>query len=163
MTPADSDQARNPDPSHGDRGDRVFRRDHPVRFADVDAAGIVYYPRLLDYCHQTFEEFFSAVGDQPYSDWVQRGRIGFPTVHLDVDFLQPVQYGRSLTMTASVLRVGKRSVTFRFTGELGGGETAFRADVIKACAGMDTGLSQDITAELRALFESHLATEEPPE
>ena len=143
----------------GPGASRVFRREHPVRFADVDAAGIVYYPRLLDYCHQTFEEFFSAAGD-PYSDWIQRERIGFPTVHLDVNFLQPVQYGRPLTMTAHVLRIGNRSVTFRFEGEIGDGSIAFRADVTKACAGIDTGRSQDLTPELRALFERHHIVEE---
>ena len=30
----------------------------PVRFADVDHAGIVYYPRFFHYFHMAFEELF---------------------------------------------------------------------------------------------------------
>ena len=71
----------------------TFRRPHPVRFADVDAAGIVYYPRLLDYCHLTFEDFFEGAGERSYSSWIREARIGFPTVHLEVDFRRPVEYG----------------------------------------------------------------------
>ena len=137
-------------------GGRVFRRAHTVLFADVDAAGIVYYPRLLHYCHLTFEEFFPHAGERNYAQWIQEERIGFPTVHLDVDFIRPVEYGRPLTMTARVLRLGGRSVTFRFTGEREDGDTAFRADVTKACASIDDGRSRDMTPELRALFEAFL-------
>ena len=137
-------------------GERVFRQSRVVRFADVDAAGIVYYPRLLDYCHLAFEDFFEHAGDRPYSYWIQDERLGFPTVHLDVDFLRPVEYGCPLTVTARVERIGTRSVTFRFEGVLGDGGVAFRAEVTKVCVGMDTGRSQEIPPELRDLFATHL-------
>jgi 4-hydroxybenzoyl-CoA thioesterase len=142
-----------------DPGERVFRQRRVVRFADVDAAGIVYYPRLLDYCHLAFEDFFEHAGARPYSYWIQDERLGFPTVHLDVDFLRPVEYGSSLTVTARVERIGTRSVTFRFEGILGDGGVAFRAEVTKVCVGMDTGRSQEISPELRELFATHLVAE----
>ncbi len=137
----------------------VFRQSRIVRFADVDAAGIVYYPRLLDYCHLAFEDFFEHAGDRPYSSWIQEGRIGFPTVHLDVDFLRMVEYGKPLSMATRVVKLGTRSVTFRFEGVLGDGGIAFRADVTKVCAGMGDGRSQDIPPELRTLFTAYLAPE----
>lgn len=139
---------------------KTFRQDHPVRFADVDAAGIVYYPRLLHYCHLTFEDFFGGAGDRDYSAWIREGRLGFPTVHLDVDFLRMVEYGRPLVMTARLVRVGNRSVIFRFEGELEDGSVAFRADVTKVCTGMDDGRPRDIPDELRTLFGAYLHEEE---
>ena len=39
----------------------------PVRFADVDHAGIVYYPRFFHYFHLAFEELFrSRMGPRAY-------------------------------------------------------------------------------------------------
>ncbi len=140
---------------------KVYRREHTVAFADVDAAGIVYYPRLLHICHLTFEEFFSDVGDLSYSKWILDQRLGFPTVHLDVDFSQPVRYGSPLTMVTTIQRVGKRSVTFRFVGELADGSTAFRADVTKACVGMDSGASQMMPQALLDLFSEFLQEATP--
>ena len=143
-------------PNLGDSTPATFRRPHPVRFADVDAAGIVYYPRLLDYCHVTFEEFFEGAGDRSYSSWIREARIGFPTVHLEVDFHRMVEYGRPLWMTAAIARIGDRSVVFRFTGELEDGTVAFEAEITKVCAGMDTGRPEPIPAELRTLFGAYL-------
>lgn len=139
---------------------KVFRQPHIVRFADVDAAGIVYYPRLLHYCHLTFEDFFPAAGGKTYAQWIQTERIGFPTVHLDVDFRVPVEFGKELVMAATVTRIGQKSVTFRFRGERPDGTICFQADVTKACAGMDTGKSQPIPDELRQLFGEYLTAEE---
>ena len=39
-----------------------FRTQVPVRFGDVDHAGIVYYPRFFIYFHEAFEDFFNENG-----------------------------------------------------------------------------------------------------
>ena len=36
---------------------RMFRHVRPVRFAEVDAARIVYFARYLDFCHDALEAF----------------------------------------------------------------------------------------------------------
>ena len=59
----------------------MFELTFPVRFDDVDAAGLVYYPRLLDYCHVGLEDFFTAVlriwiGDKPVDAGLKKGMLG---------------------------------------------------------------------------------------
>ena len=50
-----------------------FSHTFPVRFADVDHAGIVYYPRFFHYFHAAFEEFFRRrMGGRAYVDLLDR-------------------------------------------------------------------------------------------
>jgi 4-hydroxybenzoyl-CoA thioesterase len=37
----------------------AFRSQLKIRFGDIDRAGIVYYPRFLQYFHVALEEFFA--------------------------------------------------------------------------------------------------------
>lgn len=86
-----------------------------VRFADVDHAGIVYYPKFFDYFHITFEEFFrQTVGSRAYVDVLDRDRIGFPSVNAQCEFKSPLRFGDTMDVEMSIQRLGKRSVTFGF-------------------------------------------------
>jgi 4-hydroxybenzoyl-CoA thioesterase len=86
----------------------------PVRFADVDGAGILYYPRFLNYFHIAFEEFFERALGVPYPRLIKDERLGFPMVHLEVDFRRPLTYGDAARVEVSVLKVGRTSVEFRY-------------------------------------------------
>ena len=45
----------------------------PVRFADIDHAGIVYYPRFFHFFHVAFEELWRArIGPRAYSELIDR-------------------------------------------------------------------------------------------
>lgn len=87
----------------------------PVRFADVDHAGIVYYPRFFHYFHVAFEELFAArMGPRAYVDLLDRDRIGFPAVHAEADYRAPLRFGDTALVELSVARLGATSITFRY-------------------------------------------------
>ena len=46
----------------------AFRTPIKVCFADIDNAGIVYYPRFLHYFHLAMEEFFAQTLGIDYAD-----------------------------------------------------------------------------------------------
>lgn len=98
------------------RGDRVsFSYATPVRFADVDHAGIVYYPRFFHLFHVAFEELWRArIGPRAYSELIDRDRIGFPAVHAECEFKAPLVFGDTAEIEVSVARLGARSITFRY-------------------------------------------------
>ena len=77
------------------KGRMAFRTTIPVRFGDVDHAGIVYYPRFYIYFHEAFEDLFNQAGHS-YFKMLDGDRIGFPTVHVETDFKAPLRYGDSL-------------------------------------------------------------------
>jgi 4-hydroxybenzoyl-CoA thioesterase len=86
----------------------------PVRFGDVDRAGILYYPRFLNYFHVAFEEFFSRALGIPYAHAIERDRVGFPMRRLEVDFRAPLAYGDAALVAVRVLRLGRSSCDFGY-------------------------------------------------
>lgn len=87
----------------------------PVRFADVDHAGIVYYPRFFHYFHVAFEELFRArMGPRAYVDLLDRERVGFPAVHAEADYKAPLRFGDTALVELSVKRLGATSITFGY-------------------------------------------------
>jgi 4-hydroxybenzoyl-CoA thioesterase len=87
----------------------------PVRFADVDHAGIVYYPRFFHYFHLAFEELWrQRLGARAYVELLDRDRVGFPAVHADCDFKSPLRFGDTADIELTVTRLGDTSVTFQY-------------------------------------------------
>lgn len=87
----------------------------PVRFADVDHAGIVYYPRFFHMFHVAFEELWRArIGPKAYSDIIDRQRIGFPAVKAECEFKSPLKFGDTAEIEVSIPRLGAKSITFRY-------------------------------------------------
>jgi 4-hydroxybenzoyl-CoA thioesterase len=65
---------------------RAFQTTALVRFAHIDAAGIVFYPRYLEMLNGAVEDWCDqALGADFYTLHVVR-KIGLPTVKLQVDF-----------------------------------------------------------------------------
>lgn len=87
----------------------------PVRFADVDHAGIVYYPRFFHLFHLAFEELWRArIGPRAYSELLDRDRVGFPAVRAECDFHAPLRFGDTAEIEVTVARLGGKSITFHY-------------------------------------------------
>jgi 4-hydroxybenzoyl-CoA thioesterase len=89
----------------------VYER--PVRFEDVDAAGIVFFSRFLNYCHEAMEAFFGQLHGG-YARLITERRLGLPAVHVDAEFDAPLKFGDVVRIETSVVKVGRSSCTFRY-------------------------------------------------
>ncbi|HEY1557379.1 MAG TPA: thioesterase family protein [Kofleriaceae bacterium] len=93
----------------------AFTYSLPVRFSDVDHAGIVYYPRYFHFFHVAFEELWRArVGARAYSDLIDREHVGFPAVHAECDFRAPLRFGDTADVEVSITKLGGKSIVFRY-------------------------------------------------
>jgi 4-hydroxybenzoyl-CoA thioesterase len=87
----------------------------PIRFADVDHAGIVYYPRFFHFFHLAFEELFrQRMGARAYVNLLDERRVGFPAVRAEADYKSPLRFGDTAEIEVTVSRLGGRSITFRY-------------------------------------------------
>ena len=129
-----------------------------VRFEEVDAAGIVFFGRFMEYCHEAMERFFDGVPGG-YVGLITKRRTGFPAVHVDAKWKAPLRYGDAMRIEVTVATVGKTSCTFRYR--------FFRkADAVEAavvehvtvCSALDTMQKMPLPPDCRTLLESHLAT-----
>ena len=135
----------------------AYRTSIPVRFGDVDHAGIVYYPHFYIYFHEAFEDFFNENGVS-YVRMLDERRLGFPSVHVTTDFKQPLRYGDRLDIEMMVSRLGRRSATFRYVGyRHRDGALCVNAEVTIACINLDTFQSCDLSGEVRDLFSRFTA------
>jgi YbgC/YbaW family acyl-CoA thioester hydrolase len=87
-----------------------------VRWGDVDAAGIVFYPRFFEWYDLGCEALFASLG-LPWPElFPQRGIVGVPIVESGSRFTSPVRYGDTLAVRAAVAWV--RAKTFRMEYEI---------------------------------------------
>ena len=66
-----------------------------VRLADTDAAGVVYFAKVLPMCHEAYEESLEAAGIN-LSNLVDNSSTDIPIVHAEVDFFRPMFWGDKL-------------------------------------------------------------------
>jgi 4-hydroxybenzoyl-CoA thioesterase len=135
----------------------AFVSEQPVRFADIDRAGIVYYPRFVDFFHRAFEDFFAVEAGTHYHRLIDDLRVGFPTVHIESDFKIPLQYGDVIRIELTVARLGQHSVAIRYRAFRPGMDVPAAVAVITtACVDMGSFKPIAVPEQLRRTFERHL-------
>lgn len=132
-----------------------------VRFGDIDHAGIVYYPRIINYFHVAFEEFFSDRVGLPYHELLDDRRLGFPSVKVDVDFRETMAFGDVIRVEIQTLELGNSSLTLRYRIRKAGSESiCVAARITTVCVDMDSFRPTRIPDDLRTVFTYHQASEE---
>jgi len=122
----------------------------PIMFHDVDAAGTAYYPRLIDFCHCAFEALFNARIGPSYSR-VIGGGVGFPSVHFEVDFINPIRHGDVIDIGVRVAHVGRTSVKLAFEARRGR-TVLFRATNVVVVVDLKTMTKRPLNPRMRARF-----------
>ena len=123
-----------------------------VRFGDLDAAGIAYYPNLVNFLHEALEDFFVGHVGRSYPE-VFGGGLASPTVKVEMEFLAPVHYGDHVDVDVIVERVGRSSVQIRYEGAVGG-RPVFRARNVAVVVEMKSFRPIQIPPWLRERFEA---------
>jgi acyl-CoA thioesterase FadM len=116
------------------RGRRAFKVERAVRFQDVDAAGVIFYPRLLEYFNDTYLELLSSVG-QPLHLSLGRAEWISPVRHAEADFLRPLRFGDAIEVAIVGVRTAADAEPTEVTlgyriSKLSGGEAAALGQVV---------------------------------
>ena len=112
-----------------------YSRDVQIEFNHCDPAGIVFYPRYLEFANSIAENFFAQVVGRSYARIVGDGD-GVPTVRLDCAFHSPSRLGEVLELALTVAAVGRSSVDFDISGR-GAGEAEPRFTIAKRLVFVD--------------------------
>jgi 4-hydroxybenzoyl-CoA thioesterase len=126
-----------------------------VRFEEVDAAGIAFFARFFNWCHEAMERFFDGVPGG-YVGLIIGRKLGFPAVHLTADWKMPLRYGDIVSIATSVTKVGCTSATFRYvlTRESDGAHVA-TVEHVTVATDLDTMTKRPLPDDCRALLETH--------
>jgi 4-hydroxybenzoyl-CoA thioesterase len=131
----------------------AFVFEHRVRVEEVDAAGIVFFPRYFQWCHQAMATMLDAI-EGGYAKFFFARRIGFPTVHAEADYRSPLRYGDAVRIDVVVERIGLSSCTLRFDLHRVGEDPRQVAVVrhVVVASDIDAMRSTPIPEDARAIF-----------
>jgi len=135
----------------------------PVRFQDVDAAGVLFFGRIYDYCHQAYEEFWVSAGVD--RAWIFSGAdFLIPIAHSEADYKAPIRHGEHVQVRVDVTHVGRASFHLGYRVMGSGGESDLRAAAKTVHAFVSKAVMRPIPipADLRVLLLRHLVEEAIP-
>ncbi|BAZ80284.1 MAG: thioesterase family protein [Sphaerospermopsis sp.] len=94
----------------------IFTYQRTVRFADTDAAGVVYFANILSICHEAYEESLWHSGIN-IKTFFTHPSVAFPIVHANVDFLRPIYCGDKLmiSLIPQKISIDKFNITYEIT------------------------------------------------
>ncbi len=132
-----------------------------VPFADVDHAGIVYYPKIFHYAHLAYEDWLRTFPQYSLDKMMTRERIGTPVITSEAVFQGPIAHGEMLDIEVVVERVGNRSFSlgYRLCDRESGAIRA-RVKVVHALVSMDSFESIPIPDALRTFLEGETVDKE---
>jgi acyl-CoA thioester hydrolase len=88
----------------------IIRR---VEFGDTDMAGIMHFSNFFRFMEVAETAFLRARGLSVA--WSDNGeRYGFPRVSASCDFLKPLRFEDEVTIRVSIVKLGKKSLSYRF-------------------------------------------------
>ena len=90
-----------------------FTTTRRVEFGDTDMAGIMHFSNFFRFMEVAETDYLHARGLSV--SWRAEGvKWGFPRVSVACDFQKPARFEDVLTITVTVEKIGKKSVTYRF-------------------------------------------------
>lgn len=95
------------------RSDFKFYHTMRVRYAEVDAQGVVFNAHYLTYFDVGHTEYMRATGIQYAAD-VERTGIDFHLVKSLVEYRQPIKFDQLIDVCVRVARIGNTSMTNLF-------------------------------------------------
>ncbi len=125
-----------------------FRHVIPVRFADTDAQGHVFFANYLTFFDETLTAYMRAIG----CPWQRMIELGIDIVYADS---RCQHRGRSffedqLQVQGKIARIGESSVTSRYRAFRGGGELVAEGQLVCVCVDRETKQKVRCPEELRA-------------
>lgn len=88
----------------------LFFQPRKVRFQDVDAAGTVFFPRIIEYFADTYLAMFDARGIDVARS-LKKLEWAIPLAHVEADFTGPMRFGDSVVVEVVGARLSETSFT----------------------------------------------------
>lgn len=116
-----------------------FRAKRRIEFADVDLAGFVHFSRFFVFMESAEHEFLRTLGSSVHTR-IDGMEIGWPRLSVSCQYLKPARFEDELEIHLTVLRKGRKSMTYRIEFHRGTDLIA-RAEVKTACCIVEPGKS----------------------
>ena len=91
----------------------AFVERRAIRFQEIDAAGIIFYPRILEMFHDAYAAFLASVGT-PLRDVMTRTTWLAPVRHAEADYFKPLRLGDEIAVEICRAHVTETEATLGY-------------------------------------------------
>jgi len=92
---------------------QTFTTTRRVRFADCDAAGIVFFPRYFEMLNGVVEDWFAGPLGTSFRELHMERGVSVPTAAVEARFIAPSRLEDDLTFSLAVTKLGGASCALR--------------------------------------------------
>lgn len=136
----------------------VFRTSFTLKFREADPAQIMYFGNLINFAHDTFEQFIVAAGYK-YKEWFSKNDYMIPIRHCEADFLAPLRPGETYQVEATVAQIRDTSFQMKYvfkSGDKVHGIVKMVHSVLASATLQKTPLPQIMRDRLTPYLENHV-------
>ncbi|MBC8011166.1 MAG: acyl-CoA thioesterase [Burkholderiales bacterium] len=134
-----------------------FHYARTIRFADTDAAGIVYFARYLSICHEAYEEALAVAGINLATFFADTDLV-IPIAKSEASYLRPLACGEKIRVDVTPARLSDNSFALDFvvwkTDAAGPAKRACVARTEHVCIHSQTRERQTLPANLAAWVDA---------
>ncbi len=91
----------------------AFKYSRRVYLGDTDAAGVVYFARGLEICHEAYEESLAS-SQISFKQMLAENKIALPIVRAEIDFLRPLFCGDRITISLTTKLINSSEFTVSY-------------------------------------------------
>jgi len=132
----------------------LFSKIDRIRFAQCDAAGIVFFPRYFEMLNGLLEDWFDQALGVGFATLHLERDLSTPTVHLECDFNRPSRLGEDVTLSLRLVDLGHSSFSLEFLIRHGAEQRLRARSVIvfvDRSSGKPVAIPDDLRAKMTAL------------
>jgi len=93
-----------------------FNYQRRIYLSDTDAAGVVYFAKGLEICHEAYEESLAIAGIN-LNQMIREGNLALPIVHAEIDFLRPLFCGDriKINLVTSLVNQSELAIAYQIS------------------------------------------------
>lgn len=84
-----------------------------VRFQEIDVAGIVFFARIFEACHDAYIQFLLKSSEHLKEVFEKRTYVA-PLVHAEADFIKPIRFADEIFVEIVRIRATERKIHWGF-------------------------------------------------
>lgn len=131
-----------------------FFEERRARYDAIDAQGIIYNARYLDFFDLIVTDYLLAHKPDYYA-WAKREGRDFNAVHAEIDYVAPLCLGDPFTVAARIDRLGRSAIHWRCAIFIpGSDDPVTTGGIVWVYADQAARQSVALPQDLRAAFEA---------
>ena len=110
-----------------------FSHKRRVEFSETDSAGIAHFSSFMIYMEQAEHAFLRHLGLGVFADQGNGWHLSWPRVHVECDYKGSAKFEDELDIQVSVLKLGRKSLTYQFAFHKEGQQIGLGKTVAVCC------------------------------